>query len=60
MVFILALAYNLIRGLDINCGCFGSGDSTLIEALVKDLFLLIPCALLIFYSNTGKIEKATG
>lgn len=43
-VFIGALGISLIRGLDINCGCFSLSQSTrpsLIWALVQDLVILL-------------------
>lgn len=43
VVFIIALAAALVRGLDIDCGCFkqGGGDKTSVwQALLRDVFLL--------------------
>lgn len=56
-LFISALIFNLARGLDINCGCFGSTESTLAEALLKDLFLLFPCIVIVLYSKPGNMQK---
>ncbi len=44
LVFIAALVVNLARGLDIDCGCFGSGESDPVTALYRDLALLPLCA----------------
>jgi uncharacterized membrane protein YphA (DoxX/SURF4 family) len=47
LMFIAVLAYGIWLGLDIDCGCFGTGDpehdaySSLHSALIKDLVLLM-------------------
>ena len=56
-VFIFALLFNLLRGFDISCGCFGSGENTLTEALITDLLLLLPCFILILRSRQVKTDK---
>lgn len=51
-VFIGVLVYGIWLGLDIDCGCFSIGESesggssTLKEALVRDLILLLPLGVL--------------
>ncbi len=58
LVFIGALASTLIRGLDINCGCFmnqapsSSGNSHVWSAIIRDILLLIPCWII--YRKTRK------
>ena len=52
IVFIGALGTGLIRGLDINCGCFSLSDSTrpsLLWALIQDLFLLLTGVWILLY-----------
>ncbi len=50
--FIGVLSYGIWLGLDIDCGCFAGDDnehgafSSLKEALVRDLFLLLPLIIL--------------
>jgi len=39
--FMLALASVALRGLDIDCGCFGSGHATAQEALWRDTGILL-------------------
>jgi uncharacterized membrane protein YphA (DoxX/SURF4 family) len=39
-VFIFAIISVIFRGLDIECGCFGSGSSANWGRIVEDLFLL--------------------
>jgi uncharacterized membrane protein YphA (DoxX/SURF4 family) len=47
VMFVGVLSYGLWLGLDIDCGCFGFGDSHgLGTALLIDLCLLVGCALL--------------
>lgn len=46
-LFIVVLTFNLIRGLDVDCGCFdsnGEGGSAL-EVIFRDILLLIPCIM---------------
>ena len=46
--FILAVGFNLYRGLDFECGCFGSGSRQAgINLLWQDGLLLI-CAIMLF------------
>ena len=40
LVFIVLISQGMIRGLDIDCGCFGQGPSTPIDTLVRDFVLL--------------------
>jgi uncharacterized membrane protein YphA (DoxX/SURF4 family) len=40
IVFIIAIGSVIFRGLDIECGCFGSGSSANWGRIVEDLFLL--------------------
>jgi uncharacterized membrane protein YphA (DoxX/SURF4 family) len=45
LVFIIALVSALVRGLDIDCGCFGvvaQGASTVVPALLRDVLLMVP------------------
>ncbi len=45
VVFIVAIATALVRGLDISCGCFDTdgGHGVGISLLVRDVFLLAMC-----------------
>jgi len=53
--FITAVGFNLGRGLDFDCGCFGpSGRRAGIKLLVQDGLLLF-CALMVFF----KRDRAT-
>lgn len=50
LVFVAALAFNIWRGLDVDCGCFGSGGATTHPTLAiwRDLaFLCLAVASLV-------------
>lgn len=52
--FLVGLVQAQVRGLDISCGCFGdSGDGkeTVMDALVRDVFLLVPLVWLVCRPN---------
>ncbi len=52
IVFICALSISLIRGLDINCGCFSLSGSTrpsLVWALVQDVIMLLMGVWILMY-----------
>jgi uncharacterized membrane protein YphA (DoxX/SURF4 family) len=56
-VFIVALSAALIRGLDIDCGCFkqgGAGKTTAWQALLRDLVLLAMAITVYCKSATSK------
>jgi uncharacterized membrane protein YphA (DoxX/SURF4 family) len=59
LVFILAIAISLLRGLDIDCGCFGTVDGTKIgvQKLLENFGLLLLGFILIkFDSNTWSLS----
>lgn len=41
IAFMFILASALFRGLDISCGCFGTGEAVSIWRIVEDLLLLL-------------------
>lgn len=55
MIFALALTVNLVRGLDISCGCFGatSGNINWLY-LVRDTSLLIMSVFTLFFDRGWK------
>ncbi len=58
-VFIGALGIGLIRGLDINCGCFSLSESTrpsLVWALIRNALMLL-VAIWIFCFNLDWIHR---
>lgn len=58
LVFIIAISFNLIRGLNFDCGCFSTvateNGSDPVGLLFRDILLLIPAAILIFFNKTKK------
>ncbi|MBO7654968.1 MAG: DoxX family membrane protein [Kiritimatiellae bacterium] len=67
VMFIIALAQALVRGLEISCGCFGvpsvGGREEMVMALVRDLVLIVPAIWLMFRPNAwleplGRIPTA--
>jgi len=49
IVFIIALTASLIRGLNINCGCFSTSataKSDLLWRIIEDVMMLIGCILI--------------
>jgi hypothetical protein len=55
LVFATALSINLIRGLDISCGCFGksSGSITWLY-LIRDLSLFLISLCILFFDSGWK------
>lgn len=47
IVFTLGVIISLIRGLNIDCGCFGNDNKIGLLKLFENLLLIIACALLI-------------
>ena len=60
MVFIIAISFNLIRGINFDCGCFTTvakeGGSDPVGLLIRDILMLIPAAIIIFFTPV-KSEK---
>ncbi len=58
LVFLLALTFNVARGIDVHCGCFSteaSGDPKTAWYFVRDSFFVLVAAFLFF--NVLKEEK---
>lgn len=56
-VFALALASALVRGIQVDCGCFGNGATSVRKmwlALGRDI-LLSATALVLYYENAVKV-----
>ena len=52
VIFIFALTSALFRGLDIDCGCFGSGSTVSMSRIVEDLFLLAFSVYIFIYPTS--------
>lgn len=55
VVFIVAIATALLRGLDISCGCFDtdSGHGVGLDLLLRDLVLLLACLPPLLVRDSG-------
>ena len=60
-VFVGVLTYGIAIGLDIECGCFGSGGRAvgLHEALWRDLVLFVACGYVWWYRWLRSIEPVS-
>ena len=52
LLFAAAVGINILRGADINCGCFGFNDTNLYVVLFQDLVFLLCCYFLFFLKST--------
>lgn len=52
LIFILAIVSVIFRGLDIECGCFGTGSSADIGRIIEDLFLLAFSLHIVFHPTS--------
>jgi uncharacterized membrane protein YphA (DoxX/SURF4 family) len=60
MVFMAALSFNALRGLDISCGCFTVSDGdqgSLMGYVLRDMLFLIPALILIFFHQERMKKK---
>jgi len=59
LIFITATLINVIRGLNINCGCFSTNpkaiNSSGLQLIIRDIIILIPGIIIIFFNR--KIDK---
>lgn len=53
VVFCIAIAAALIRGLDISCGCFGTAVASKVgwSRLIEDLAMLVGAGIVYFFSR---------
>lgn len=59
-MFIMALGINLIRDVDINCGCTStdlSRSSNLLEMIFRDILLLIPAFCIVYFYKKNQIGR---
>ena len=52
VAFIIAILSAIFRGLDIECGCFGSGSSANWTRIIEDLFLLSFSLQILFFPKS--------
>ena len=55
LLFIVAISFNMIRGLEFDCGCFGSGHTPPWRLLMRDFGLLLCCVPALY----GRAQKRT-
>lgn len=51
--FLTALAVNMVRGVNVDCGCFGGSGSDVSQAFYRDL-ALVPLCLAALYSSFSR------
>ncbi len=54
LFFIALLAITYARGIDANCGCFGSGEKISLLTILRDSLFLIPA---LFLAAEGRIRR---
>ena len=59
-IFTIALGINTLRGLDVSCGCFSvsSEISDPVVIILRDLLMIIPGLIIIFFYEPAKLNKA--
>ena len=58
LVFIIAISFALLRGLDISCGCFSSGGENTghgiaVDLLIRDILMFAGSLIVLFYAGTA-------
>jgi uncharacterized membrane protein YphA (DoxX/SURF4 family) len=48
VVFIVALSQALLRGINLQCGCFGGADEATWFTVIRDVARLVPAALVLW------------
>jgi putative oxidoreductase len=53
LVFIVAISFALVRGLDISCGCFSQvgGHKVAVDLLVRDIIMFAGALIVMFYAG---------
>jgi uncharacterized membrane protein YphA (DoxX/SURF4 family) len=61
VIYIGALSFNLVRGLDIDCGCFSTagGKSIGIETILRDVVLLVLSIYLFVIVFRSRLEAVS-
>jgi uncharacterized membrane protein YphA (DoxX/SURF4 family) len=55
LVFVIAISFALVRGLDISCGCFRveGGHALAADLLVRDVLMLIAAAIVVAFGGSS-------
>lgn len=57
VMFILVTGLNLLRGLNVACGCFsasGGSPENPVVVIVRDLLILVPAVVILFFGDSRK------
>lgn len=57
VMFILVTGLNVLRGLNVACGCFsalGGRPENPVIVIIRDLLILIPAVVILFFGGTRK------
>lgn len=59
VIFMIALGINALKGININCGCFStsSDSSNPITMIIRDIFMLLPGIIVIFFYKDRERKK---
>jgi len=57
-IFIIAISFALVRGLDISCGCFssgggGGGHGVAVDLLIRDILMFAGSLIVLFYAGSA-------
>lgn len=55
IIFLIAIISAWIRGLDISCGCFGKGSSSLTMTFIRNCVLLTFAGIICLYNKNKKL-----
>jgi uncharacterized membrane protein YphA (DoxX/SURF4 family) len=55
VVFIIAISFALVRGLDISCGCFTTegGHGVAVDLLIRDILMLAGASIVVFFGTSA-------
>jgi len=60
LFFLTIITITYARGIDANCGCFGSGEKISWLTIVRDSLFLLPALFLAAENRIGRFWKAQG
>jgi uncharacterized membrane protein YphA (DoxX/SURF4 family) len=55
LIFIIAISFALLRGLDISCGCFSAtgGHGVAVDLLIRDILMFAGSLIVLFYAGSA-------
>ena len=63
MIFMTALGINMVRGVDISCGCFTlnqEATASMWYYMIRDILLLLMAAAILLYHHPRSYSQAPG